>query len=440
LKKILNLRNVILFLTGLLYVSAQIFAEPKNKNLENPINASSSSVQGSYETAKRSGNTNTNGNGNENENAVGPNKNNKVVNSAVSKEPSEKIKQFIKEEEKQITSDFPYRLNLFEHGQIDKNKAGIRIAETANQFSNLGLTGLLFYYKLFDHSMRVPHWHANADEVGVVLNGKMKITIWDGEGKAKIFTVEKNGTWLIPKASLHALENVGESQLEFIVAYNASNAADRDFATAWAALPSAVLDKSLGLSAEDIDTLRKTTNNRLSLSDPASVPEKAVISSPLSGNFAAVTPLYNSPLGSIRRIDEKTTPAMKAMAIQQTVMSPDTLREPHWYTGGDTLLFVTKGEAFFTMMDNEGKVYKAIVKPGDLVFIPIGTFHSFLNIAGEPLEVYEVFDAAKGLTEVTLLSGAQQFTAGTIASATGLSKEVAGKILKKQPQKYMIGF
>jgi len=364
-------------------------------------------------------------------------KNETIINT---KKSSQKIKNFMEQENNQLSTEFPYRLNLFEKGQIAKNKAGVRISESAQQFANLGLTGLLFYYKLFDHSMRVPHWHANADEVGVVLNGKMKITIWDGIGKSKIFTVEKNGTWLIPKATLHVLENVGDSELDFLVAYNSSNAADRDFATAWAALPSDLLERSLGLSAEDIDTLKRTTSNRLSLTDPSSVPERAIIPSPFSGNFSGVNPVYTSALGSIRRIDEKTTPAMKAMAIQQTIMNPGTLREPHWYTANDTLFFVTKGSAFFTMMDNEGKVYKAIIKPGDLVFIPIGTFHSYLNIAEEPLEIYEVFNASKDLSEINLLSGAQQFSAGTLSSATGLDKSVTEKILKKAPQKYMIPF
>lgn len=431
---------VLLLLISTFYVSAHLQAETAGTNtstqkVSEPLTSVPQSSNPNPNADKAS---NLNNSQNSERSAVQTEINNEKKQPL--KEPSEKIKKFVEEESKQLSTEFPYRLNLFEQGQIAKNKAGIRISENADQFKNLGLTGLLFYYKLYDHSMRVPHWHANADEVGVVLNGKMKITIWDGEAQAKVFTVEKNGTWLIPKASLHALENVGDSQLEFIVAYNDSNAADRDFATAWAALPDHLLDKSLGLETQDIETLKKTTNNRLSLFDPSSVPEKAVIKSPLSGNFAAASSIFNSPLGSIRRVDEKTTPAMKTMAIQQTVMNPGTIREPHWYTAGDTLLFVTKGSAFFTMMDNEGKVFKSILKPGDLVFIPIGTFHSFVNIAGNELEVYEVFDAAKGLSEITLLSGAQQFSAGTLSSATGLSKTVTEKILKKSPQKYIIAF
>lgn len=355
-------------------------------------------------------------------------------------EPNDKVKQFLSAEKKNLSSSFPYRLNLFKNGEINQNKAGIRIAESAKQFDDLGLSGLLFFYKLYDHSMRVPHWHANAVEVGVVLNGKMKITIWDGNGTAKIFTVEKNGTWLIPQATLHALENVGHEELDFIVSYNSSNAADRDFATAWAALPDAFLEKSLNLSQKDIDTLKKTTNNRLSLFDPSSVPEKQDIASPLSGNFAQIKPIFDSPLGIIKRMDAATNPDMREMAIQQTYINPGNMREPHWYLGGDTLLFVKKGQAFFTMMDSVGKVYNAMVEPGDLIFIPVGTFHAYVNTGTDALEIYEVFNKSEGLSEITLLSGAQQFSAGTLSSATGLKKEVTEKLLRENRPSYIIPF
>lgn len=356
-------------------------------------------------------------------------------------EVSEKVKRLLDQELKQLSPHFPYRLNLFKEGQIDKNAAGLRISETEQQFKNLGLTGLLFYYSLHNHAMRVPHWHANAAETGVVLNGKMKVTFWDGVEHPTVFTVEKNGTWFIPAATLHVLENVGGDELDFLVAYaGTNNPADRDFATAWAALPDSLLESSLGLSANEISTLKKTTVNRLSSYDPQAVPETAVISSPFSGNFSTVAPLYAGVLGSMKRIDTNTNPAMDNMALQQTILNPGAMREPHWYIAGDTLFFVKKGTAFFTMMDDEGKVHKAIIEPGDLIFIPVGTFHTYVNTGTEPLEVYEAFNASKELSEIPLLGGAQKFSAGILSSATGLSKESTTKILKKAPQDYVIPF
>ncbi|HUX79927.1 MAG TPA: cupin domain-containing protein [Alphaproteobacteria bacterium] len=355
----------------------------------------------------------------------------------VSSETLQKIKLFLDQESKKLSSAFPYCLDLYKDGKIDENKAGVRYSETAQQFDDLGLSGLLFYYKLYDHSMRVPHWHANAIEVGVVLTGKMKITIWDGLNKPRVFTVEKNGTWLIPQASLHALENVGDVELDFIVVYNSPNAADRDFVTAWAALPDTLLERSLGLLPEEITALKKSTNNRLSSYDPESIPEERIIPDPFTGNFFAGKPLYESELGSIRRIDADTNPAMESMALQQTLLNPGAIREPHWYTTGDAVLFVNKGTAFFTMMNHEGTVYNVLINPGDLIFIPVGTFHTYVNVSTDVLEIYEAFNASKGLAEVTLLSGAKHFSAGTLAGATGLSKEVAEKILKLPVHDYM---
>ena len=67
---------------------------------------------------------------------------------------TDKIQQFMEKQSKVLSTDFPYRLNLFTDGQIDKNKAGIRIAETASQFTSDNF-GQLFFYQLYDHSMRV---------------------------------------------------------------------------------------------------------------------------------------------------------------------------------------------------------------------------------------------------------------------------------------------
>jgi oxalate decarboxylase len=350
-----------------------------------------------------------------------------------------KIQEFLKKEAQNTTNDFPYRINLFTQGQIDKNKAGLRIAETANQLQ-ADTSGLLFYYELVNNAMRVPHWHSNATEIGTVLSGKMRVTIWEGSGDAKVFTVEKNGTWIIPKAKLHALENAGSDDMKFIVAYDSPIAADRDFLTAWASLPDAVLARAVGLSESDIANIKKTTVNRLSSFDPAAGPEKTDSYSVLSNNFMMVKPLYQSELGSITRIDPQINPQMQKMALQRTIIKPGVLRIPHWYTSGDVLLFVLKGNAYFTMMNDDGKVYHTLVNSGDVISIPIGNFHSFLNIGKEDLEVYEAFNRVDIINEITLLNGVQHFSVGTIQGATQLSKELVTKMAHEKPAPFMIRF
>lgn len=352
------------------------------------------------------------------------------------------IAAFLDKEKNHLSSEFPYRINLPKNGQIAKNDAGIRIAEDAKQLFSDNV-GQVFYYDLYDHAMRVPHWHANAHEVGVVLEGKMRITIFEGNAKPTVFTVEKKGTWSIPSASLHALENVGSTNLKFLVSYDVPNSADRDFATAWAALPDAMLERSVGLTPEEIAAVKKTTINRLSKYDPSATAQKTDETSPFTNNFSSVQALIENNMGSIRRIDANNTPKMGDMSLQQTILKPGVMREPHWYTGADDLLYVYKGSAFFTMMDNDGKVFNVMVHPGDLIFIPVGAFHSYLNTGSEDLEVYETFkhtDNATEVTEITLLSGAQNFDAATMSAAIGISKESAEKMMQRKPQPYFIDF
>jgi oxalate decarboxylase len=350
-----------------------------------------------------------------------------------------KIQKLLQAEEQQIAQAFPYRMNLFTEGQITKSKAGNRYAETARQFATDN-SGLLFFYDLVPTGMRVPHWHANAKEIGTVVEGKLRVTIWEGSGKPKVFTVEKNGTWIIPKSTLHALENVSGNKMEFVVAYDSPIAADKDFLTAWTSLPDAVLARAVGLKEEDIAGIRKTTIDRLSKFDPAAAVEKTEEFNNLSNSFTTTKPLYQGDMGSIVRIDSKLNAGMEQMAIQKTIMKPTALRIPHWYTSGDVLLFVYKGKAFFTMMDDEGKVFHSVIKPGDVVSVPIGNFHSFINIGKDDLEIYEAFNRADEIREISLLNGAQNLNIGMMEGATGLDQDRIKRIKDAQVGPYMVKF
>lgn len=351
----------------------------------------------------------------------------------------DKIQQFVEQQQSQLSADFPYRINLFTQGQIIKNKYGVRIAETATQFPDDTL-GQFFYYELLDESMRVPHWHANAVEVGTVLTGKMRVTIWEGVGKKQVFTVDKNNTWMIPQAALHSLENVGKDKLTFILAYNAPVTADVQFEQAWASLPNAILARSVGLTEDEIMTIKKSDINRLSGFDPSADPMSGELYNPFSSNFSTVEPIYQSTLGSIKRIDATNNTKMQEMAFQQTILKAGTLRLPHWYTAGDTFLYVASGSGFFTMLNRDGKTFNAMIKPGDLIFLPVGTFHGFLNTSKDDLVVYEAFNKAKGIQEISLLDGAQHLNIGAVAGAMDLNKTSISRVVNQAPVRYMISF
>lgn len=354
-----------------------------------------------------------------------------------------KIQNFLDKETKHLSKSCPFLLNLFKDGIRDENVAGLRLSEGIKQFPSLGkfpgegLSGLLFYYQLNRRAQRVPHWHANAFEVGVVLAGKMKITIWDGSKKPSIFTVPKKGAWMIPQGTIHCLENASDERLDFLVSYNSPVAEDRDFSTAWSSLPSDILALSVGLSEGEIATFKKHPNNRLSLFDPGDMIDEKDLPGEYRALFSDTKPLVEGSLGSIHRLDGHNWKANQTMALQQTVMKPGAVREPHWYRGSDTFLFVTRGKAYFNMMVGEGNVYNILIKEGDLLFIPEGAFHTFINVGNEDLEVYEAFMHAGPFSEIGIQGATAHFRPGIMAGALDLKLNLIQKVGKTKESIYL---
>ncbi len=92
------------------------------------------------------------------------------------------------------------------------------------------------------------------------------------------------------------------------------------------------------------------------------------------------------------------------------------------------------------MINADGKVYHTTLQRGDLVSIPIGNFHSFLNIGTKNLEIYEVFNRVEDIKEISLMDGVQHFSAGVIEGATGVDKTLVEKMVKEKIDPYMLSF
>jgi len=155
------------------------------------------------------------------------------------------------------------------------------------------------FYELISKAMRVPHWHSNANEMGIVLSGKKRVTLYEGNGKSIVYTVKPNATWVIPKGKLHSLENIGAEKLRFIVSYDSPIAGERDFITAWSSLPHAILASCLGLPEKDIENIQKSTNNPLSQFEPSLKPIFHIVNSDLSLDLDSKKPLFENEWGAL---------------------------------------------------------------------------------------------------------------------------------------------
>jgi oxalate decarboxylase/phosphoglucose isomerase-like protein (cupin superfamily) len=353
---------------------------------------------------------------------------------------SPEVKAFLdKEGGDRLNDAFPYRMNIFTQGTTTKNAAGVRVSEEASQIKANDF-GQIFYYELEPKGMRVPHWHANGNEIGVVMSSKMRVEIWEPSGKPSIYYVEPGQTWFIPKGHLHVLENVGGEQLKFLVVYDQPVTADRDFVTAWGSLPTQVLAKVLGLNEADISQLQLDTRNRLSSFEPTVPLEPANDPNGYKSDLSQIKPLFQSALGSIIRLDQSTNANFKNLALQRTVLKPGAMRVPHWYISGDVLLYVNSGIGYFTMMTDSGTAYNRLVRRGDLISIPVGEFNGFINVGKSDLEVYEAFYNLGDLGEISLLNGSKQLNIDILRGTTGITDATARKILAQPPQDMIMPF
>ena len=222
--------------------------------------------------------------------------------------------------------------------------------------------------------------------------------------------------------------------------YDKPITADRDFVTAWASLPDSVLAKSLGLAEADVAQIKKTTFNKLSNFEQKIQPEAEYDPRGYKSDLSKIQPAFSSDEGMIIRLDNDINKNLGKTALQKTVLKPGAMRVPHWYLSGDLLLYVNSGVGYFTMMDDDGVVYQRLVRRGDLVSIPVGLFHGYINVGKGDLEVYEAFNNVDEKGEITLLSGSKQFNTDIIRGTTGISLDAANKILSQPPQGMLVPF
>ncbi len=71
--------------------------------------------------------------------------------------------------------------------------------------------------------VREPHWHANAHELGDLVAGAPRVTVFERGNLRRRFTVAPGRMWFAPSGSLHSIENIGGGTADMVVAFSASD-------------------------------------------------------------------------------------------------------------------------------------------------------------------------------------------------------------------------
>jgi oxalate decarboxylase len=292
--------------------------------------------------------------------------------------------------------------------------------------------------KIEPGAMRELHWHATAAEWAFVIEGRVRTTVIDPQGRAETNDFDPGDVWYFPRGHGHMLECLGDEPCRFILIFD--NGYFSEFGTFsisdWLGhAPKALLAKNFGLPESAFDGFPGEEVYFARGDRPPATP-----STPLQGwKLPPLTHKYRMlaqpPHGVYEggrewRVDSTSFPISKTVTGVILDLDPGALRELHWHPTADEWQYVIKGDVRVTLFGSHGRFRTETLGKGDVGYIPQGYGHSIENVGAEPCRLLIGFNT--GVYESINLS---QWVAGNPADvlATNFGKPAA--LFEKFPHK-----
>jgi len=280
------------------------------------------------------------------------------------------------------------------------NEAHTRLTEwgkriIANKRNFPVLQGMSFYRLiLYPNGIREPHWHANADELGYCLTGKVLISLYETGNVKKKFIVNQGEAFLISSGTLHSIENMSEEASDLILQFSHEEPEDFALSSTFGMFTDAVLGNTWGVASDYFKPLLRSTEEVLITLRKGNhlVPRSAFYPSPNRFNLDQTPPLITRDGGSAKLARQSVWPALKNQAIYSLELKGTGMREPHWHPETAELGFVRKGKGRMSILSPKGCVDTYEMNEGDIYFIPKAYPHHIENLTEETLHLLIFFD------------------------------------------------
>jgi oxalate decarboxylase len=101
------------------------------------------------------------------------------------------------------------------------------------------------------------------------------------------------------------------------------------------------------------------------------------------------SPVTSFDGGSFQQAAEQNFPILTGQeaSIVLLTLQPGGIREPHWHPSAWEINIVTKGVAYWVLVDGNGNHESFDQKVGDVVFAPQGSFHFFENRGTDDMKI-----------------------------------------------------
>ncbi|KXZ18036.1 oxalate decarboxylase [Bacillus nakamurai] len=246
-------------------------------------------------------------------------------------------------------------------------------------------------------AVRELHWHKEA-EWGYVLNGKVRLTAVDQNGRNFIDDVGEGDLWYFPSGVPHSIQGM-EQGSEFLLVFDDGSFSENSTfsVTGWFAhTPRSVLAANFGVPDYELEYIPKKERYMFQLEPPPPISNVKITSpqgtvlEPFSYKLSQQKPLVTSG-GKVKIVDSKTFKVSKTIAAALVEVEPGGMRELHWHPNTDEWQYYLSGEARMTVFAAEGRARTFNYQAGDVGYVPFAMGHYIQNIGDTVLRFFEIF-------------------------------------------------
>ncbi|NQX36867.1 cupin domain-containing protein [Herbiconiux sp. VKM Ac-2851] len=243
-------------------------------------------------------------------------------------------------------------------------------------------------------SIREPHWHANADELGYCLSGTLLVSLLENGSAFSSFTITAGQMFTIPSGALHHIENIGDDTGEVVVAFSHERPEDFSLHAAFGTMTDAVLGNTYDLPASAFRPLVRDTGSAdlVKRQGPPVVPDTAGFGNPHKYDLGAQNPPLDPPFAWVKTARTQFWPALENLSMYSLTIQDDGMREPHWHPRTAEMGYVHEGRARMSILDPDGSVDTYLLGPGDVYFIPRAYPHQIEVIGDDEIHFLIFFD------------------------------------------------
>ncbi|MBX9722571.1 MAG: cupin domain-containing protein, partial [Candidatus Obscuribacterales bacterium] len=282
------------------------------------------------------------------------------------------------------------------------------------------LQGMSLYKLILQpNGIREPHWHANANELGYCLKGKVLINLYHTADTIATFVVEKGDVFFIPSGALHHIENIGDTLAELVLNFSHENTEDFNLSSSLGAFSDAVLGNTWDVKKQVFTTLKRSLQDSFATlrQTPPVVPDHAYYNTPYKYKLESSEPLLIKEGGLARMARQNVWPIVRSQALYSLLLTGIGMREPHWHPETAELGFVKEGRGRMSILHPEGKLETYVMEEGDIYFIPKAYPHHIENLENTPLDVLVFFD--QGMPrDIGFTASVRSYSNETLASIT----------------------